>query len=1505
MPFSLNSAVAVKEEELPMIDTTSFNAATARAIPEKPKPNTEPGFFAKVLRSVFSGSPIEQIQTQSYLLDKIRDGTIPDERRRPNESMSDFEIRSKESFAKMDEVLAEREKEIAGEGIGRVLEAPMQLGIFATGMGAPIETAAFLGGFALKDHIFNARNFVESKFPNASGNVKDMVEIADLVLSGAAIGGGIFKAKQIMKNRLDSLNLPTNVEVKPEHISAIKKSTALTAEEKNAVISTLGMEQKHVDASLSNNLPVKVPLDNMIDLAQTPHWEKTKEILARAEEKIAEMEAKKDVPREITKTPEETAIDKIDTVSQILKSYESAIKEGDLDKAQELEIMLSQRAKNFTPEEEQALTKIKNDAPIPDFSQKENSTEVAYVYGDRIKDNAEKISEVEGRIAELNKEIPTISDQAKKLWDEGNRAESDALDVKVMAMTAEKGKLNEVLEVAKGTAGPAKQSGIKIALENARRKIAGENPLSADEMKKIMEVKPSVPSVPKGLEALAAEAKKYKTAEEFSDAMGLPKSGFGFKDIYRKYIGETNNSGFEFPKLNEHPAGENLPDKITVYRGIRASAPIDKKIGEYFSLDKEEAQTYGENIQTFTASKNDFRVNPHVPGIHLVYLPEGIKPKDTNLFNSQIPSLADFYDKATERLSSESGQLRLPEVSPEQSESIYQKTVNRFQSIENIVDKAKELGADIPAGENAGLSAARYLSNANQADNALKFGTFKISPDGKIQVTGEGLKPILDDFDKSIPEMDLDTRRGDLKNYLIARRTIEDLQRPKNEFTDENIVTPEQVADAQQKIGELTGIYGDNLNKFNETATRIYDFQKRVLQSLVDSGNMSQEQFDLILEKNPNYIPFDRILPEETPLGGTPVNKNRFSGAKSPVKKIKGSELEIHDPVESIIKNTYKIMDTASRNKVFKDIYNLRNIEELGITKAKIQMRPINVGEAETGADATTIFRPSPFKPKGNVVEGWIDGKRTYLEVPKNIYEAMTGLDEQSSSILVKILSKPAAWLRTGATITPEFILRNPIRDQWTALLQTHVGFKPFLDPVGAISDILGKKEIYNDWIRSGGSYSGFVELSRPALKKMASELVNDKSLISRLNIVQSLGELSQFFEQATRLGVYKAAIRSGLNPIEAAKQSREATVDFSRRGSKTRDINGVVAFFNAGIQGLDKSVRTAAQDPIGLTAKAVATITVPSLLLYLKNRQDADYKEIPRWQRDLFFMTKINGTWIRIPKPFLYGQIFGSLPERFFEYLDTKDPQAFDKFQDSLYNSLSPIAGDPIEGLLPTAIKPLIENETNWSFFRGRPIVSDTKKELIPSQQFSQYDTETAKILGAIFKVSPSKIENLTQGYFGGSGRYALQGGDQLIKLFNKASGKEEKPKKPTELSDVPLVKGFVARNPLESPESLQKFYDHKTKISQLSKTYDLFKKNKEKEKAAKLKMDHPEIKFVDDFEEATKDISEINKKIDKVSQSKNFTDDEKREKTQNLFEKRLRIATKVNKKLDRMERP
>lgn len=939
--------------------------------------------------------------------------------------------------------------------------------------------------------------------------------------------------------------------------------------------------------------------------------------------------------------------------------------------------------------------------------------------------------------------------------------------------------------------------------------------------------------------------------------------------------------------------------------------------------------------------------------------------------------------------------------------TVYQSIFNRFASIENLTQRAEALGLRFKPGENPTLRARTYLGSGRKAESILADSTYRITPEGEIEITGEGLRPILFDYENTfktdIPEIKLDEAEKDLQDFLKAQRTIEDLQRPAYEG-GKNIATPKQVRESEQRLQELQDKYGDKVDLFNKTAQRLYDFQNRVLWMLVDSGNLSRKQYLEIVEKNRHYVPFDRIMEEygleETVKGGTPRTTKPFTEARNPLRKIRGSEREIQNIVESIIKNTYRITDIAERNTTARSIMRLQQIFPEEIQPLKIQMRPIRVNPRElstiiktfrsqsrpiveeateetrrytsTGEEApisgpmeklkkvvrealmkrgmtegeagnyirkieqnatggkaptsetiektikqivrqtqetiikeepieTTIFRPSQFKPAGkNVIEYFEDGKRRYAQVTDNLYEAMAGLNETSSGLLVKVLSQPASWLRVGATITPEFMLRNPMRDTQVALLQTSFGFVPGVDTVKAVADILKKSDAYYDWLRSGGAYSGFVELSRRQLRKAYKTLMRKKGLLKRLNVITSAQDISQLGEQATRLAVFKKAKAAGKTAIEAGYQSREATVDFGRRGSKTKSVNAITAFLNAGLQGVDKTARQMLRNPLSTSAKAMALVTIPSLLLYLRNRKDPDYAEQPRWMKDLFFMTKVPGTdtYVRIPKPFLYGQVFGSLPERFFEYVDTKDPKAFDDFAMTLVDSALPTQGDPTATLLATALKPLIENATNYNFFTQKPIVPESVEDLEPAEQFTQYTTETAKKLGKILNYSPSKIENLVTGWTGGSGKYALQMGDLLVAQIEK-SDKQEKAK---DITTKPLIKGFTARSAAITGqgESVTKFYKNYKKIDAQQKTFKRMVRQGRREEALKYKKKHPDLNKAKIFRSRAAQMTKINRSIERINNSKQLSDKAKNEKVKILQRRKLKLAKITNALLD-----
>jgi hypothetical protein len=1018
------------------------------------------------------------------------------------------------------------------------------------------------------------------------------------------------------------------------------------------------------------------------------------------------------------------------------------------------------------------------------------------------------------------------------------------------------------------------------------------------------------------------------------------------------------------------------PDEIVVFNPEQITKQAQRIEGKPAQAEKQPAEPVKPKIGTIAAKEAETQI----PGNEIV---------KSNAKRAAGGFLTMFWD------------IPGPKQLRQGAESLYQDFVNRFSSIESTVKKAQKLGMKVKPGENAALRARGYLGMARKVESVLNDKTYLIRPDGKIITTGEGLKPILDSYDSSIKsfEKNRKIREQDFDDYLVAKRTIEDLQREPYEGAERNIVSPEEVSVAQKKLDVLNKKYGqDALAQIESHAQRLYQYQKRILHSLVDAGNISQALYDKIVKENQHYIPFDRVLDEEVFSGGVPVSKKRFTEARAPIRKIKGSKgLKAQPVMETVIKNTYKILEATERNQIAKSIAKLGEVLPNEISPVRIKMYPIKVdpkeiltvvkefrsktskimedikktrteggenadisgpqqklekvvkdslvhrgfseGEAESfisqikkqkpgekpsaGTNTvetirqviketqriitskepveSTIFRASQFKPKGDVIEYFDNGHRKYIEVPENLYKSMTGLNEEGAGIMAKILSKPAHWLRVGATITPEFIVRNPLRDTWTAGMQTSFGFVPFVDQIGAIADILGKSKEYQDWNRSGGAYSGFVELSRPALNKAYKELTATTStkLLKKLNILTDLQDISQLMEQATRLSVYKRAIGKGLSPVEAGFESREATVDFARRGAKMSNISSVVAFLNANIQGFDKTIRNSIKHPYSTAIKGALTITLPSLLLYLRNRDDEEYKEIPQWQKDLFWIVRLGDTHYRIPKPFIYGQVFGTLPERFFAYLDTKDTKAFDGLATSIIDAASPVGLNPVESMIPTAIKPMIENWANKSFFTERELVPDYKLEYPKSEQYGRYETKTAKKLGEWFNYSPAKIENLIQGYFGGTGKYALEGVDTLVSAIKK----ENSTGRPKELSDYPLVKGFVTRPAIgPTSESIADFYKNCDTILGSSAAYNALIKTGNVVKSERLLKNKPKLVLSTTLRKYQTALSDLSKSNDMIAQS-NMTTNEKRERIKTNDRLRVELARQANELIEQFK--
>src|SRR4030067_412379 len=151
------------------------------------------------------------------------------------------------------------------------------------------------------------------------------------------------------------------------------------------------------------------------------------------------------------------------------------------------------------------------------------------------------------------------------------------------------------------------------------------------------------------------------------------------------------------------------------------------------------------------------------------------------------------------------------------------------------------------------------------------------------------------------------------------------------------------------------------------------------------------------------------------------------------------------------------------------------------------------------------------------------------------------------------------------------------------------------------------------------------------------------KNPIEALRIVSELGEAATRIGEFTRGIKKEGATKEGMQ--EAAYSSREVTLDFAKIGSKTKAVNAIIAFWNARVQGMDKMIRAFKDRPLQTSLKALAGITLPSIILAIVNHDDERGKKNPQWQKDIFWIVMHKDKIYPIPKPFELGIIFGTVP--------------------------------------------------------------------------------------------------------------------------------------------------------------------------------------------------------------------------------------------------------------------
>ena len=778
------------------------------------------------------------------------------------------------------------------------------------------------------------------------------------------------------------------------------------------------------------------------------------------------------------------------------------------------------------------------------------------------------------------------------------------------------------------------------------------------------------------------------------------------------------------------------------------------------------------------------------------------------LENSSFSMEKNVEDKTAELLD------RRPKKSKKTVKDEYNKIVHSMVNKGNYIDNL---------AKKSGNQELKYMYDKTL--NATAEGQYAI---GVAQTDNNGNK-----IGKSVLEIwkpieDAGKER-EFSLYLLHKHNIDRFKQGKPVFgenvTDE--ISKQEVKKYEAKNPE-----------FKQWAQDIYTYNKNQLQNMVDAGLTSAEAQEHLNDTYSNYVRINRDIKGNSTLIGT---KDGLK-VNAPIKKAKGGNQDILPLKESMAQQTIQVKKAIRQNllglELKKTLGNGENIENFDSNNYLKNENDTNFRDyLEKNSDGKYYFTI------------FDKGTPTKMEIDEGLYNSLKSEQRKQfeDTIVFKGIQKASSIHRSLLTVdNPLFVLTNFFKDIGDAPLNSKYPVKFYPNYVRAIKE----------W-KTNGKYKQMYQ----ALGGMQNTYFDyEKGLQGHKNLkfLNKINGMNEAIEQLPRLAEFISTIESGGSKMEAMYNAAEITTNFKRGGNlaKTLNRNGAI-FLNASIQGASKQIRNfsgqnGVRGYINILSKVAILGIMPSLLNDLLLDDDEEYKDLPDYVKDTYYLFKTkDGTFIRIPKGRVLS-VFGALGRRTKEYIDGEE-DAFKGFGELIANQIAP--NNPLENNVFT---PIASVKTNISW-NGSPIVSSALENELPKNQYDEKTDEISKWLGEKFDLSPKKINYILDQYSGGIG--------DVIFPFFTSYAESKAPK-----LIAPLVSKFTVDSTTTN-KNLGDFYDLSDEYTKKSNSIEATEKEKLISKY---------------LTEKSKEISELSKKKKEIQASK-LKDKEK-------YDKAAKIQAEIN---------
>ena len=790
---------------------------------------------------------------------------------------------------------------------------------------------------------------------------------------------------------------------------------------------------------------------------------------------------------------------------------------------------------------------------------------------------------------------------------------------------------------------------------------------------------------------------------------------------------------------------------------------------------------------------------------------------------------------------------------------------------------------------------------------AMYFGV-PVWKEGTTQIN-ESIRPIMQIVD------DLGERVGDFEIYMAGRRADELMAQGKEKLFKQSEI------DAALKLDQ---VYPDFKDLFDE----LQAYNDGLLDFVEQSGLIDKKTRTFFEEMHKNYVPFYRIME-----GGdkkAPKARLGFAGQHPAFMRLRGSERNIERPFINLERNVHRLIEMSIKNVVMLRMEQIN--AELGGTimntvgrKAKkvlttnrqmvkdledqgLQITP----EDQVDPEALRVIWSFGNAPKGDNILSWVRGGRViYGEVhDPMLFRSLTAVARRNSIPWIGALRAPKHLLTAAVGLEPTFQVRNAVRDTVHASVISHIGFRPGYDSAKGFGQVLTKSKNFKEFLRAGGGMSALFDADRKSVHQVMEHKLGEATAAARVigTARAGLGWLQRFestFEYATRMGAFQRLRDQGVPLMEAAYQAREISTDFGMRGEwgPVRFFVETVPFLNAGMQGLYRTYRGAGA-PLSIARRGGraqlgkagveerqrallsfmikgSMIAAASIGLYLLNREDERFKNLPEFERDMYWHFFVGKQHYKLPKPFEVGAIFGTIPERMAEAAIEKNGKRFAERMLWTFSEMFRL------DIVPQAVKPPLRLYANWDEFRERPVVPRHLEQLRPAEQYDHRTPYTLIETGRLLDVSPKKIEALVNGYLGAWGSYVFTAADTM---FEVVGGYPEKPK--IQWSDRPVLRGFIGHKTPRATYWQGEFYKMKEEVDRLYASILRLQANGEVDRARDLMVEGRSVLGLrDSLNKMNAMIRKLNRAIQATAQDRYLSAREKADRIESLQDAKNRI--------------